>query len=435
MKQNRTNHSHNVFPKDFLWGASTAAHQVEGGNVNQWSAWELENASELAKTAKERLSWMPTFNQFSGPATNPDNYISGHGVEHYSRYKSDMKAAKNLNLNSFRFGIEWSRVEPREGVWDAAAWKHYKEYIAELLELDIEPVLNLWHWTMPTWFTDKGGFEKKKNLVYFDRFVKKICEELQIHNLQYIITLNEPNVYATFGYVTGEWPPNRKSIFTFGKVYYNLVRAHKRSYRILKEANPRLRIGVAAQLANMQAKRPQNVFDLFATRWMRYAWNWWFLNRIKKQQDFVGFNYYFTDYYRFGDWQHIKKGQLFYRANPKEPINDLGWYMEPEGIYPLLVRVWSHYKKPIMITENGLADTNDVHRRWWIEETIVAMERALSEDIQLIGYQHWSLLDNFEWATGWWPEFGLIHVDRKTMKRTVRPSAEYYADQIKKLSS
>ena len=108
--------------------------------------------------------------------------------------------------------------------------------------------------------------------------------------------------------------------------------------------------------------------------------------------------------------------------------------MEPEGVYPLIVRVWAHYKKPIMITENGLADRNDEHRRWWIEETIVAMERALSEDIQLIGYQHWSLLDNFEWAYGWWPEFGLIHVDRTTMKRTIRPSAKYYAEQIKKYS-
>jgi len=166
---------------------------------------------------------------------------------------------------------------------------------------------------------------------------------------------------------------------------------------------------------------------------MRYFWNWWFLNRIRKYQDFVGFNYYFTDYYRWGSLGDFRKGQMFKKANPKQPINDLGWYMEPEGIYPLLVRVWAHYKKPIMITENGLADQDDEYRRWWIEETIVAMERALSEDVKVIGYMHWSLLDNFEWAFGWWPKFGLVHVDRKTMKRTVRPSAKYYADKIEEL--
>src|SRR5690606_25777659 len=154
---------------------------------------------------------------------------------------------------------------------------------------------------------------------------------------------------------------------------------------------------------------------------MRYFWNWWFYNRTDRYMDFVGFNYYFTDYYRWGDYKHIKNRELFHRDNPREPKNDLGWYMEPEGVYPLIVRAWAHYKKPILITENGLADENDQSRRWWLEETIVALERAISEGIPVIGYLHWSLLDNFEWAYGWWPKFGLIAVDRKSMERTVRP--------------
>jgi beta-glucosidase/6-phospho-beta-glucosidase/beta-galactosidase len=111
----------------------------------------------------------------------------------------------------------------------------------------------------------------------------------------------------------------------------------------------------------------------------------------------------------------------------------LGWYMEPEGIYPLLLRVWAHYKKPIIITENGVADQDDQYRRWWIEETMVAMERALSEGVDLRGYFHWSLLDNFEWAQGWWPKFGLVEVDRKTMRRKIRPSAKWLAGQLAKL--
>jgi beta-glucosidase len=377
---------------------------------------------------------MPKCNDIKNQASSPENYISGNGVEHYSKYKEDFKLIKKLNLNSFRFGIEWSRVEPEQGISNDEAWQHYRDYIQELLDLGIEPVINLWHWTMPTWFTEMGGFSKHKNLKYFDKFTRDVCRELQIDKLKFVITLNEPNVYSSFSYMTGEWPPQHKNMFSFGKVYYNLTLAHKRCYKILKKANPNLQIGVAAQLANVQAKRPQNLLDIFATHWMRYFWNWWFLNRIKRKQDFVGFNYYFTDYYRFGSLKQIIRGKLFYRANPEFPKNDLGWYMEPEGIYPLMVRIWAHYKKPIMIAENGLADKDDENRRWWIEESIIAMERALSEGIDLIGYQHWSLLDNFEWAYGWWPEFGLVHVDRKTMKRHIRPSAKFYADKINNLS-
>ena len=108
--------------------------------------------------------------------------------------------------------------------------------------------------------------------------------------------------------------------------------------------------------------------------------------------------------------------------------------MEPEGLYPLLLSAWGRYKKPIFVTENGLADAKDEYRRWWLEETIVAMERALSEGVDLRGYFHWSLLDNFEWKYGWWPQFGLVHVDRTTMKRTVRPSAKWFATRIRDIT-
>lgn len=411
----------NIFPKNFFWGASTASHQVEGGTINQWSEWELAHASELAKTAKQRLSNEVTdWQSISTVAQDPNNYVSGKGIDHYRRYKEDFDIAKKLELNSFRFGIEWSRIEPSEGEWDEAEIAHYHEYIVELKKRNLEPLMNMWHWTMPTWFTESGGFEKHKNLKYWRRFVQKLADEFGA-DLAHVITLNEPNVYATFGYVTGEWVPQKSSLVTFIRVYYNLVLAHRQAYKIFKTKNPQIQIGIAAQLANVQAKRPHNVFDEVVTSWMRYAWNWWFLNRIKKQQDFVGFNYYFTDYYK-----GIK------RVNPKAPLNDLGWYMEPEGLYPLLVRVWAHYKKPIMITENGLADSKDEHRQWWIEESIVAMERAMSEGVDIKGYFHWSLLDNFEWKYGWWPKFGLVHVDRENgMKRTIRPSALWFAKKIR----
>ncbi|MEK7603197.1 MAG: glycoside hydrolase family 1 protein [Patescibacteria group bacterium] len=411
------------FPEHFYWGASTASHQVEGGTVNQWTIWELAHAKQLSKTAEQRLDWLPDYKHIKSKVEDPQNYISGNGVEHFKRYKEDYRIAKSLNLNALRFGIEWSRVEPVEGQWDEEVFEHYRKMILEMKAKGLEPFLNLWHWTMPTWFADQGGFTKRGNVKFFERFVQKIADEFG-HNLRHVITINEPNVYTTFSYLTKEWPPQEGNLLHAAMVIWNLVLAHKRAYKILKRKNSKLLVGVATQLANIQAKRPRNLFDEFSVKIMRYVWNWFFLNRIRRHQDFVGFNYYFSDYYT----------GFLKRDNPKVPVNDLGWYMEPEGLYPLLLRTWTHYKKPIFVTENGVADEQDQYRRWWLEETIIAMERAISEGVELKGYFHWSLLDNFEWKYGWWPKFGLVEVDRNDgMKRKVRPSAVWFAEKIKKI--
>lgn len=417
------------FPKDFLWGASTAGHQVEGGNSNQWTEWEKAHAHDLAKTARSRLSHMPAWQEVKKQAQSPGNYLSGTGVKHYQRYEEDFALVKQLNLNAFRFSIEWSRLEPKEGQWDEEEILHYHRYIRALKSRGIEPVMNIWHWTHPVWFQEKGAFKYRRNLKYFERLVRKIAEEYG-GQLKYVITLNEPNVYASFSYLTEDynsgrpWPPGERNLISFLRVYRNLVIAHKRSYKILKTGNRKLMISVASQLGNVQAHDPHDLTDAISTKVMRYAWNWWYLNRIRKYQDFVGINYYFTDYY----------DGLFRKKSPQVPRNDLGWYMEPEGLYPILLRAWAHYKKPIIVTENGVADMNDQYRRWWIEETIVAMERAISQGVDVRGYFHWSLLDNFEWAMGWWPKFGLVAVDRqKGMKRTVRESAKWFSERISKL--
>lgn len=411
----------NIFPKDFYWGASTASHQVEGKTVNQWSEWELANASELARTAKKRLQHVVgDWESIAKQATDPANYVSGRGIDHYRRYEEDFDIAKKLNLNAFRFSIEWSRIEPEKGVWDETAIEHYRDYIRQLRKRGLEPFLNIWHWTMPNWFVAEGGFKRSRNLKHWRRFVQKIADEYA-DDLKFIITLNEPNVYSTFSFLIGEWVPEEKNVFGFATVYYNLVRAHRQAYAILRRASPTLQIGLAPAMANIQAKRPGNLIDIVSTAWMRYFWNWWFVNRVSRKLDFVGFNYYFSDYY--------KAGKL---NNPDAPKNDLGWYMEPEGLHPLLIRTWAHYKKPIYITENGVADSGDQYRKWWLEETMVAMERAMSEGVDLRGYFHWSLFDNFEWKYGWWPKFGLVHVDREHgMKRTIRPSGIWYAHRIK----
>lgn len=406
------------FPTGFLWGASTASHQVEGNMHNQWSEWELKNADRLAKNAPDRLSWLSTLDRIRAQATNPENYISGSGIEHYERYRDDFRLLKQLNMNAFRFGIEWSRIEPREGVWDQTAIEHYRAYIQELKDQNIEPIVTLWHWTMPVWFAEKGGFERHKNIRYFDRFIKKVAEELG-NELSYVITLNEPNVYVTFSYVTGEWPPQRKSKLAAIRTYVHLLQAHHRAYKILKMRNTNLRIGIAQNFSCNLPFNKGKFLDRTVAAFNNYAWNWWFFNRIKRYQDFVGFNFY-----------HVNYWSSYHLKNPENPKNDVDWYMEPIRIKELLV--WTHrrYQKPILITENGVADAADIYRQWWIEQTLLGLESAMDEGVELTGYLHWSLLDNFEWAYGWWPKFGLISVDRSTMTRHIRPSASWFAKKI-----
>jgi beta-glucosidase len=411
------------FPEDFLWGASTAAHQVEGGTKNQWTEWETKHAQELAATAEKRLDWLTLWPEIKSEVTSPDNYISGNGVDHYNRYSEDFALLKKLGMNSFRFGIEWSRIEPKPGKWDKSAIDHYKKYITDCKLAGIEPIVSLWHWTMPVWFTNKGGLEKRSNLAYWRRYIQKIATELDWSDVTYVLTINEANTYSGFGYKTGEWPPQHKSGWQTLKVYYNLALAHRIAVRTLKEQHGHLLFGAAHQCNHVVATRKNNITDRLMVWIQKYYWNWWYLNRINRTQDFVGINFYFTDY---------RKGYSLLPKNPSQPINDLGWYMDPAGIEHVINEAWRRYKKPILITENGVADRHDQYRAWWLDETFAAMQRSINKGAKLIGYLHWSLLDNFEWSSGWWPQFGLISVDRKTMKRTIRKSAFHYKSLIEK---
>lgn len=414
----------NPFPKKFFWGASTASHQVEGGNHNQWSVWELAHAAELAKNAPERFDWLPNWPDIKKQAQDPHNYVSGKGVDHYRRFREDFDVVKDLNLNALRFTVEWSRIEPVEGQWDQAALNHYKEYVQELRKRGIEPFLNIWHWTNPVWFEEKGGFSKGKNLHYFYRFAQKVAEEL-CDDVTYVIILNEPNIYSWFSYLDGSWPPGERSVVNFVRVYCNLARAHRKVYKQLKQHNQKFIITSVPQLVSNVAQNPHNPWQRFGAWSADLANNWaWFLLAGKKTHDYIGYNNYFKNYIVGVGANGI--------SNPKKPINDMGWYMEPAGVGDIARKIHKKFpKKDLIITENGVADSEDQYRQWWLEETLATMEALLREGVPLKGYFHWSLLDNFEWAHGWWPKFGLVAVDReKGMKRTVRPSAKWLATQL-----
>jgi beta-glucosidase len=408
------------FKKNFLWGAATSAHQVEGGNHNQWSVWEKENAKTLAAKAQHQYGDLPNWQQHKRLAMVAANYISAAAVDHYSRYEADFELLGQLNMNAFRFSIEWSRIEPEEGAWNAQAIAHYKTYISALKKRGIEPVVTLFHFTLPVWFSEMGGFEKRKNVAYFVRFVEKVMSEMGAH-LRYVITINEPNVYASESYLQGSWPPAQQSRRQYLAVLGNLARAHNQSAKVIKDIQARAKISIAYNSTYAYAGD-----DALLSRASASVLQWtgddYFLKKVIKRCDFLGINYYFSNRI-YGYRIH----------NPNQQVSDLGWDVAPENIEHALVRLSDRYRLPILITENGIADSEDKLRKEWITKTITGMQNAIKQDVELIGYLHWSLLDNFEWSQGRWPRFGLAEVNYRTQERTLRPSAKWFGGVIKKL--
>lgn len=410
-----------TFPKHFLWGAATAAHQVEGDNHNQWTVWELENAKAKAAQADFHLHDYPTWEKIKAEAKTPENYVSGELGDHYNRYKEDFDFLEKMNMNSYRFSVEWSRIEPKEGSWNSEAIAHYKEYLEELRRRNIEPVVTLFHFTLPVWFAEKGGFEKRANVKYFVRFAEKIMSELG-NSVRFIVTINEPEVYAFESYHLQNWPPNQASKFKLLRVAANLATAHRKAAKALHTLNRRYKVGIAKNTVYFFPGDSAWLSRVTASIF-QYFQDDFFIKKYIRHSDFLGVNYY----------QSART--LGYRVHNSEKADysDVDWMLAPADIQYALERLSRKYKKPLLITENGLADADDTYREWWIKETIVGMQKALKNGVDLIGYFHWSLTDNFEWAYGKWPRFGLVAMDYKTGKRTLRPSAVWFGRVIKKL--
>lgn len=409
-----------AFPNKFLWGAATSAHQVEGGTHNQWTVWELEHAKALAAQAPHHYGDLENWDEIEKQAKTPATYVSGRAADHYHRYEEDFDLLKKLNMNALRFSVEWSRIEPEEGAWNAAAVEHYKTYLAELKKRGIEPVVTLFHFTLPVWFAAKGGFEKRANVKYFVRFAEKVAQELG-KDLRLIITVNEPRVYARESYLVGSWPPNVTSKRTYWQVLGNLARAHNQAADAIHALGRRYKVSVAKNSAYVYAGDDALLSRKYAD-FLQYEADDYFLKKVVKRCDFLGVNYYFSDRV-YGYRVH----------NPDERVSDLGWDMSPANIQHALERLHEKYKLPVIITENGLADAADEHRQWWLTQTLIGMQKAMDNGVQLDGYLHWSLLDNFEWDKGIWPRFGLAEVNYETMERTLRPSALWFGKVIKHL--
>jgi len=365
------------FPKGFYWGTATSAYQVEGGIKNDWGA--------------------------AG-----GKYDAGVACDHYNRFEEDFDLAKQMNNNAHRFSIEWARIEPAEGKFNKDEIEHYRQVIQALKKRNLEPFVTLYHWTLPTWFVERGHWLNLGASQYFARFVEKIVNEYK-DLVKFWITINEPNIYTSHSFIRGQWPPFNKSFYRTQQVLKNLVESHKKSYEIIHKIDPDAKVGIANNNTNFKG-----ILKFFSD----YYWNHQFFQNIKNHQDFIGLNFYFSS-------------SVFDVVVKPKDVSDLKWGIEPRGIYGVLKGL-KQYKKPIYIFENGLADAKDKKRTKFILEHLKWIHKAIEDGVDVRGYFHWSLIDNFEWDKGFGPRFGLIEIDYKNnLKRIPRPSSKTYAEICK----
>jgi len=373
------------FPKEFLWGTATSAYQVEGGIEN--CDWSLK-------------------------------FPAGKACNHYYLYEKDFDLMKKLNLNAYRFSIEWSRIEPREGEFDKVEIEHYRKVLLSLKERKIKAMVTLHHFTNPQWLVKIGGWTNKKVVFYFTRFAERILKEYQ-NLVDFWQSFNEPLVYASMSFLKGVWPPKKKNSILFLKVIKNQILAHKKIFQTSHRFNPNIKIGIAKNNQFFESENSNPPLDRFSTFLARYFWNEYFLNRIQNHLDFIGLNYYFYRKIKFPFSEEKVKCQ-------DEQESDIGWKIFPKGIYYVLKDL-QKYNLPIYITENGLADAKDKLRKDFIKDHLFWIHKAIKEGIDVRGYFHWSFMDNFEWKSGFEPRFGLVGIDYKTLERKPRPSAFYYS--------
>ncbi|MGH2437034.1 MAG: glycoside hydrolase family 1 protein [bacterium] len=410
-----------TFPSGFRWGTATSAHQVEGNNEhNDWWAWEHE----------------------PGRIRNGDR--SGRACAWWENAEYDFDLAVRLHQNAHRLSVEWSRIEPVPGQWDQSALDRYRQMLRALRERGIEPMVTLHHFTNPLWFAARGGWEQDDAVALFGRYVGQVCSALGEFTSLWC-TINEPMGWVFSAYLSGRFPPgHHRAVFRAVRAATQLARAHAAAYNVLHGLQPHAQVGVANYFRLFDPAVPALPLDRFVAAQQDHFVNRAFLEAVTSGHvrafpwiadipeaagtlDFLGVNYYTRDMVSF---DLTRPGSLFGRnfLRPGAPQSDSGYgEIYAEGMYRVL-RLAQRYGKPIFITENGLPDADDDLRAEFILAHLGETARAIRDGVDVRGYYHWSLIDNFEWADGWSMRFGLIALDLATQVRTLRPSARVYAD-------
>jgi beta-glucosidase len=394
------------FPKDFLWGTAISAHQSEGNNTNN-DAWIRENVKPTL--FKER---------------------SGDACDSYHRYAEDIAIAAKLGFNCYRLGIEWSRIEPSEGQFSNAELDHYAKVLETCRTHGLKPVVTFNHFTTPIWFAARGGFDEPDSPDLFARYCAKTTERLGglMHlattfneaNIQYLVRLLAPNASSNpatkammeaAAAATGS--PKFKSLaFSDPEITTPLLQeAHRKAYAAMKAAAPRLPVGLTLTTQDIQTSGPQAIAD----KWRERLYGDW-VNVARTHADFVGVQ----TYSRF----MVDENGIVAPAKGAE-LTDAGYEFYPQALGHTIR--WAHKTigKPIYVTENGVATNDDARRIAFIDQALASLKECLAEGIKVHSYLYWSLLDNFEWTSGYNKHFGLVAVDHKTFKRTPKPSAHH----------
>lgn len=388
----------------FLWGTATAAHQIEGNNVNS-DFW-------LAEHVKPTLFQEP----------------SGDACDSYHRYDEDIALASRLGFNTHRFGIEWARIEPEPGQFSMAELDHYKRVLEECHKHGLAPMVTFSHWTVPRWFAARGGFEQADSPDLFARFAEKATAHFG-DLMSYATTFNEANIQRV---IRQQQTPNpaiiqlveamhvacakasgsdRFAMVLFGdpaKIEANMVEAHHRAAKAIKAGPGDFPLGVTVSMAEVTGVGDGNK----AAEWEAALYGPWL--DVARTADFIGVQTYSRYYVG-------PQGLMPYPEGTRK--TDMGYEYRPEALEATIRTAAKHTGKPVIVTENGISTSDDAHRIAFIDAALAGVKRCIADGIDVRGYVHWSLLDNFEWVYGYRMHFGLAEVDRTTFKRTPKPSA------------
>jgi beta-glucosidase len=376
-------------PESFLWGAATGAHQVEGNNVNS-DLWALEHTPGSSFTER-----------------------SGDACDSYNRWREDLDIVRDLGLNAYRFSIEWARIEPAPGHISKAELAHYRRMIEGCAERGLTPVVTIHHFTTPLWFHQAGGWTSADGIAAFRRYVRAVLPILD--GVEWVCTINEPNTLVIslaaieraekVALTVGAMPPDQAVVDA-------LIEAHRAARDELASVSG-LRSGWTVANQVFEAVPGAEAFT--------EEWAWPRENQFLEAangDDFVGVQ----------ACSHVvigPDGPVPLSPDARRTLS--GWEFYPEALGAAVRHTAGRVNAPVLMTENGVATDNDDERKEYLYGALAGLGRAISDGIDVHGYLHWSLLDNYEWGS-WTPRFGLVSVDRETFARTVKPSARWLGE-------
>jgi beta-glucosidase len=446
-----------IFPPGFLKGVAYSTYQnsghhtwpsIKGRPESNWSMFENRHTQWFR--IDRRKHWH-SFMQSASPVDYGHKVgLSAHTWVHMF---DDIKLMRELGVNSVRFELPWTDLEPQRGVWNEEAFALFDRYLDALHAAGIKPMVTLYHWVHPAWFSELGGWEKSANIVHFVTYCKEVFKRFG-HKISYWCTINEPTVISCCGYILGSHAPGvMNDANSAGLVLGHLLKAHIRIYYALKRMpnGDKVQIGLVHQytkfevlksvmgtplyaVSKFMADRFNKIFahdvvmHFLKTGHFRYQINenssiGFYDSRACQANDFIGLNCYAT--VTLGPWP---------TCEAQETMTDMVWAIRPDSLNAAITEI-AQLGKPIIITENGIPDGQDTRRHTWITGYLQALKKAVDDGYDVRGYYYWSLLDNYEWNMGHDKKFGLYAVDtlsskpadkKRILRRGATPFRDYF---------